>query len=129
MPTSNESSFASKVFHFDVKYHMAGYLLVTNWCRLPIKQDFEGNTNVLHLLGNGVSSDGITIVLVKLKSFFDGLRQFNAKFTGPFQITGILFYHKKNNAVPLPQDIGTHQLKAGLWSMPRILAYLAVSIG
>jgi hypothetical protein len=84
---------------------MTGYLLVTNWCRLPIKQDFEGNTNVLHLLGSGVSPEGITILLVKLKGFFDGLRQVNAKFTGPFQITGIPFSHKRNNAVPLPQDM------------------------
>ncbi len=74
----------SKVFHFDLKYHMPGYLLVTNWRRLPIKQDFEGDANVLHLLGNGVSPEGITILLVKLKGYFDGLRQFNAKFMGPF---------------------------------------------
>ncbi len=105
VPTSNKSSFASKVFHFDVKYHMTGYLLVTNWCRLPIKQDFEGNRNVLHLFGNCISPEGITILLVKLKGFFDGLRQFNVKFMGLFQITGILFLHKRNNAVPLPQDM------------------------
>jgi hypothetical protein len=104
VPTSNKSSFASKVFHFDVKYHMTGYLLVINWRRLPIKQDFEGNTNVLHLLGDGVSPEGITILHVKLKGLFDGLRQFNAKFMGPFQITGIPFPYKRNNAVPLPQD-------------------------
>ncbi len=105
MPTSNKSSFASKVFHFDVKYHMIGYLLITNWRRLPIKQDFEGGTNVLHLLGNGVSPEGITIILVKLKGCFDGLRQFDAKFMGPFQITGIPFSYKRNNAVLLPQDM------------------------
>ncbi len=84
MPTSNKSSFASKVFHFDVKYHMIGYLLVTNWRRLPIKQDFEGNMNVPRLLGNGVSPEGSTILLVKLKGFFDSLRQFRAKFMGLF---------------------------------------------
>ena len=84
---------------------MTGYLPVTNWRRLPIKQDFEGNMNVLHLLGNGISPEGITILLVQLKSFFDGLRQFNAKFLGPFQITGIPFSYKRNNAVPLPRDM------------------------
>ncbi len=105
MPTSNKSGFASKVFRLDVKYHMTGYLLVTNWHRLPIKQDFEGNANVLHLLGNGVSPEGITILLVKLKDFFDGLRHFNAKFTGLFQITRIPLSHKRNNAVPFPQDV------------------------
>jgi hypothetical protein len=84
---------------------MAGYLLVTNRRRLPIKQDFEGNTNVLHFLGNGVSPEGITILLIKLKGFFDGLRQFNAKFMGPFQITGVPLSYKRNNAVPLSQDM------------------------
>jgi hypothetical protein len=84
---------------------MTGYLLVTNWRRLPIKQDFEGDTNVLHLLGNGISPEGITILLVKLKGFFDGLRQFNAKIMGPFQITEILFSYKRKNAVPLLQDM------------------------
>jgi hypothetical protein len=105
VPTSNKSSFASKVFHFDVKYHMAGYLLVTNWCRLPVKQDFKGNVNVLHFLGNGVSPEGITILLIKLKGSVDGLRQFNAKFMGPFQIKGVPLSYKGNNAVPLPQDM------------------------
>jgi hypothetical protein len=73
-PTSNKPGFASKVFHFDVKCHMAGYLLVTNRHRLPIKQDFEGNTNVLHFLGNGASSEGITILHIELKGFFYGHR-------------------------------------------------------
>ncbi len=63
---------------------MAGYLLVTNWRRLPVKQDFEGNAKVLHFLGNGVSPEGITILLIELKGFIDGLRQFNAKLMGPF---------------------------------------------
>jgi hypothetical protein len=49
---------------------MTGYLLVTNWHRLLIKQDFEGNANFLHLLGNGIIPEGITILLVKLKGFF-----------------------------------------------------------
>jgi hypothetical protein len=84
---------------------MAGYLLVTNWHRFPIKQDFEGNTNVLHFLGNGVSPEGITILLIKLKGFFDGLRQFNAKFMGLFQIMGVPLSYKRNNAVPLPQNM------------------------
>ncbi len=84
---------------------MAGYLLVANWHRSPIKQDFEVNVNVLHFLGNGVSPEGITIFLIKLKGFVDGLRQFNAKFMGPFQITGVRLSYKGNIVVPLPQDM------------------------
>jgi hypothetical protein len=63
------------------------------------------HTNVLHLLGNCVSPEGITILLIKLKGFFDGLRQFNAKFMHPFQITGVPLSYKRNNAVPLHQDM------------------------
>jgi hypothetical protein len=84
---------------------MAGYLLVTNWRRVPIKRDFEGNTNILHFLGNGVSPEGITILLIELKDFFDGLRQFNAKFMGPFQITGVPLSYKRNTSAPLPRDM------------------------
>ncbi len=106
VPTSNKSGFASKVFYFDVKYHMVGnFSLVTNWRRFSIKQDFEGNANVLHFHGNGIRPEGITILLIKLKGFVDGIRQFNAKFMGLFQITGVPLSYKRNNAIPLPQDM------------------------
>ncbi len=78
---------------------------VADWRRLPIKQDLKGDTNILHFLGNGVSPEGITILLIKLKGFFDGLRQDNAKFMCPFQITGVPLSYKRNNAVPFPQDM------------------------
>jgi hypothetical protein len=60
--------------------------------------------NVLHLLGNGISLEGITIFHLKCKGFFDSLRQFNTKFMGPFQVTRIAFFHKTNNAIPFPQE-------------------------
>jgi hypothetical protein len=81
---------------------MAGYLLVANWPRLPIKQDLKVATNVIHFLGNFVSPEGIAILLIKLKGFIDGLRQFNAKLLRPFHMTGVLLPYKRNNAVPLP---------------------------
>jgi hypothetical protein len=52
--------------------------------RLPVKEDFESNTNVSHFFGNGISPEGIAFLFVKLKSFFDGLRHLDAKFMGPF---------------------------------------------
>ncbi len=65
-------------------------------------QAVKGNTNVLHFLGIGVSPEGIAILLIKLKGFIDGLRQFNDKFMHPFQIMGVLLPYKRNNVVPLP---------------------------
>ncbi len=99
MPTSNKSGFASKVFHFDVKYHMAGYLLVTNWRRLPTRQDTKGDTDVLHFLGNGIGPQGIAILFIKLKGFFNSLRQYNAKVMHSFQIMRVPLSHKRDDAV------------------------------
>ncbi len=45
----------------------------------------------------------LSFFLVKCKGFVDGLRQFNAKFMGSFQIMQIAFSHKRNNTI-LPQD-------------------------
>jgi hypothetical protein len=39
------------------------------------------HANILHLLSNGVGPEGIAILFVKLKGFFDGLRHFNAKLS------------------------------------------------
>ena len=64
---------------------MAGYPLVTNWRRLPIRQDLKGDTDVPHFFGNGVGPQGIAILFIKLKSFFNSLRQFNAKLMRSFQ--------------------------------------------
>jgi hypothetical protein len=52
MPSGNKSSLAAKVFHFNVKNHVAGYFLIANRCRLPVEEVFKSNTNVLHFLGN-----------------------------------------------------------------------------
>ncbi len=78
---------------------MAGNFLVANWHRLPIRQDTKGDTDVPHFLGNGVGSQGIVILFIKLKGFFNSLRQFNAKLMRSFQITGVTLSHKRNDAV------------------------------
>ncbi len=80
----NESSLAAKVFHLYIKDHVAEYLLKANRCRLPVKEIFESNTNVFHFFSNCVSPEGIAILIVKHKSFVDGLRNLNSKFMGPF---------------------------------------------
>ncbi len=78
---------------------MAGYLLVANWCRLPIRQDTKGDTYIPHFLGNGVGPQGNAILFIKLKGFFKSLRQFNAKLMRSFQITRVTLSHKRNDAV------------------------------
>jgi hypothetical protein len=108
---------------------VAGYFLIADRCRLPIREDFESNTNVFHFLSNCISPEGSAILFVELKSFFDGLRHLHAKFMGPFKESRASLLHEQNDTVSLFEDMFTHQLKAGSWSMPTILAYLATSIG
>ncbi len=78
---------------------MAGYLLVTNWRRLPIRQDTKGDMDVPHFLGNGVGPQGIAILFIKLKGFFNSFRKFNAKLMRSFQITRVPLSHKRYDAV------------------------------
>ncbi len=79
--------------------------MIANRCRLPVKEDFEGDTIILHFLSNGISPEGIAILFVQLKSFSDGLRHFNAKFVGPFEILWIPFLYEQDNLVPLFDDM------------------------
>ncbi len=83
---------------------MAGYPLVTNWRRLPIRQDLKGNTDFPHFLGNGLGPQGIAILFIKLKGFFNSLRQFNAKLMRSLQITRVPLSHKRNDAVSFLKD-------------------------
>ncbi len=84
---------------------MAGYFLVTNRRRLPVEQEFEGNTDVLHFLCNGVSPKGVAISAVNVKCVSDGLRHFNPKFVGLFQKSSISLLHKQDNPVPFFENV------------------------
>ena len=105
MPSGNKSSLAAKVFHFNVKNHVAGYFLIANRRRLPVEEDFESNADVLHFLGNCVSPKGVAISAVNFKCVLDGLRHFNAKFVGLFQKSRISLLHKQDNPVPLFENM------------------------
>ena len=99
MSPGDESSLAGKVFHFNVKDHVTRDLLVPNWDRLIIGKDFEGNANVLHFLGNAIGPKGIAQLLIDSEGFLDGLRQLNAKFMGPFEVSGITPLNLRDNPV------------------------------
>ncbi len=124
----DKSSLVAEVFHLCVEYHMAGNFLIAIRRRLPVKEEFESNTNIFHFLGNCVSPEGIAILFVKLKSVCDGLRHLDAKLWVCFRYQGLLFSTSKMIRSLFLRIWGTHQLKAGSWSMPRILAYSATSI-
>ena len=84
---------------------MADNFLVANRCRLPVEQEFEGDTDVLHFLRNGVSPKGVAVSAVNVKCVSDGLRHFNAKFVGLFQESRITLLHKRDNPVPLFDNV------------------------
>ena len=107
MSPGDELCLATEVFHFNVKDHVAGYFLIADRCRLPVRKDFESNKNVFHFLGNFVSPEGIAILFVKLKSFFiDGLRHLDAKFMGPFKVSRALLLHERDDRVSLFENMG-----------------------
>jgi hypothetical protein len=85
---------------------MAGYFLIADRRRLPVREDFESNTNVFHFLGNRVSPEGIAILFVEVKGFFDGLRHLDAKFMGPFKESRASLLHEQNDTVSLFEDMG-----------------------
>jgi hypothetical protein len=74
---SDESSLSAEDFHLHVEDHVAGYFLIANRRRLPVREDFESNTNVFHFLNNRVSPEGM-VIFVELESFFDGLRHLDS---------------------------------------------------
>ena len=106
MSPSNESRLAAEVFHLQVEDHVAGYFLIADRGRLPIREDFESNTNVFHFLSNRISPEGIAILFVEVKSFSDSLRHLNAKFMGPFKESRASLFHERNDTVSLFEDMG-----------------------
>ena len=104
--SSIESRLAAEVFHLHVEDHMAGYFLIADRRRLPIREDFESDTNVFHFLGNRVSPEGIAILFVKVKGFCYGLRQIDAKFMCPFKESRASLLHEQNDTVSLFEDMG-----------------------
>ncbi len=119
----------SKVFHFHVKYHVTRDLLVSNRCRMAIRQNVEGNAYLLHLLCDSIHPEGVAILAVQGKGFLNILRDFYAKLVGPFEIAGVLLRTREIIWSHFLNTWGTHQLKAGSWSSPLVTAYSAVSIG
>ncbi len=80
--------------------------MITERRRLPVREDFESDTNVFHFLSNRVSPEGIAILFVELKSFFDGLRHLNSKFMGPFKESRASLFHERDDTVSLFEDVG-----------------------
>ncbi len=94
MATGYKSSFTLKVFHFNVKNHMAWNFLVANGGGLPVGEYVKSLLDFGHLLGDSVGPKGIAIMTVKLKGFFDGPWYFNTKFVGPLKKASGAFSHR-----------------------------------
>ncbi len=106
MSPSDESRLAAEVFHLHVDDHVAWDFLIAERHRLPVREDFESDTNVFHFLSNRVSPEGIAILFVELKSFFDGLRHLDAKFMGLFKESRASLFHERDDTVSLFEDVG-----------------------
>ncbi len=68
MATGNKSGFLSKVFHLDVKHHVAWDLLIPNRCNMAIRKDIEGNANLLHSFAIALDQKVLPFLQSKSKS-------------------------------------------------------------
>ncbi len=66
-------------------------LLVTKWRRMAIRQNVEGNAYLPHLLWDSICPEGVAILAVQGKGFFNSLRHLYAELVGPFEIAGSSF--------------------------------------
>ncbi len=88
--------------------------LVFYWSRMPIRENVEGDADLLHLLCNSIRPKGVAILAVQVKGFFNSLRHFYAKFVGPFDVAGSPFAEKGYNLVTLLQYMGSPPVKGWL---------------
>ena len=72
---------------------------------MSVRKDLEGNANLLHFLCNSIGPEGVAILAVEVKSLFDGLRHFDAKLVGLFEIAGHPFLNKGYDLVALFQNM------------------------
>jgi hypothetical protein len=64
-------------------------LLPSNWCQLAIQQDFESHSNVVHLFGNGIFPEAITIHLVDLVPVDEACWNLDPVLMGSFSDPGL----------------------------------------
>jgi hypothetical protein len=64
---------AAEIFHLDVKHHVAVDLLVHILGNLILISDLEGNSNILHLLGDSISPKSVPILPIQLQSLLNSL--------------------------------------------------------
>ena len=129
MPTSDKSCFAAKVFHLNIKNHMAMDPLVTIGRTGTVGQYLKVRTNIFHFGCNGIGPIGVAVLFVNLQCVFHEGRDFNPKLWFCLRYLGMRFLTREIIRSRFFSTWGTHQLKAGSWSIFIIFAYSAISKG
>ena len=81
----------SKVFHLNVKNHMARYLLVTIGSTGTIGQYFEGGSNIFHFGCNSIGPISVAVLFVNLQCVFHRGRYLDSKLVVLFMVSGDAF--------------------------------------
>ena len=85
---------------------MTLYELMSWWWSLPFSSDIKSDSNVTHLLSDGVITKGVAILLVKCDGFLHRLWELYVKLNNPIDIllfTTILLL--RDNSVSSQQHV------------------------
>ena len=113
MSLSDKASLLLEIFYFCVKNHVTLNVIIACWnCPLVI-EDLKGNSNILHLLGNGILSIDVLIGSVEAMGFLGRLRQNDPKIVGSFQVLVIPMVNDRYNSRPFFDDAMNPPIEGG----------------
>ncbi len=124
MSPGNKSSLSSKVFHLNVKNHMAVYSLVTIGRTGTIGQYRDGITDIFHFGCNGIGPIGVAVLFVNLQCVFHGGRDFNPKLVVWLEVSGDALPYEGYNPVTFLQDMRHPPVKG--WLMVNFSSILRI---
>jgi hypothetical protein len=88
--------------------------LITTRGGLSPRKDSEGHADVLHLLCNCVSPEGVAIDAVEVIGLLNGLGYFNTVFVGPAEVTRLALANEGDNSLSSAEDVVGPPVKGGL---------------
>jgi hypothetical protein len=81
---------------------------------MSVRNNLEGNSNLLHFCCNSIGPEGVAILAVKIKCLFNRLRHFYANLVGPFEMADFPFSNKEYDPVALFQNMWNPPVKGWL---------------
>jgi hypothetical protein len=102
MFTCNKPRIAAEIFHFDITYHVATYMLVGWGDWFFSISNLECNSDILHLLPHRILPKSVVILFVKYHTVIPALGNFNSELVSPLVVT---FGYSGNTSTALLEDM------------------------